>query len=134
MLDVMRIQNMPRKPLVPRTRCSGTMTEAGVVSWVLSALRRLTMKWKPKFERLNAGRIKLPYGKNGREVWCNSCEECKIFFRTCDLEMDHIENLGGLQKLEDAGQWLIKALVESDGYQRLCHSCHQIKIKEERKK
>ena len=134
MLDVMRIQNMPRKPLVPRTRCSGTMTEAGMLSWVLSALRKLTLRWKPRFDRLNEGRVKLPYGKNGREVWCNSCEGCKLLFKTGDLAMDHIKPIGGLQSLEGAGQWLINALVETDGYQRLCKKCHDIKTAGERKK
>lgn len=121
---------MPKK--VEKTRCSGTKTKAGIVSWVLSHLRKMTLRWKPRFDKLNEGRFRLPYGKNGKPVWCNSCESCKLMFRTGDLVMDHIEPIGGLKSLEDAGRWLVKALVEIDGYQRLCKNCHKIKTLEER--
>ena len=132
--------NIPREDIkkavskvrVERTRCSGTKTEAGMISWVLSGLRRLTLRWKPRFDRLNDGRQKKPLGKNGKEVWANTCEKCKKWCKLSDLVMDHIEPIGGMRSLEDAGRWLIRALVEVDGYQRLCKKCHDIKTKEER--
>ena len=121
------------KPRVARTRCSGTKTEAGLVSWVLSGLRRMTLRWKPRYDRMNECREKKPLGVNGREVWANTCEHCRKWFKTSDLAMDHIEPIGGMTKLEDAGRWLDKALVEVDGYQRLCKECHDKKTAEERK-
>lgn len=122
------------KPRVERTRCSGTKTEAGMVAWVLSYLRKMTLRWKPRFDRLNAGREKKPLGKNGKDVWANTCEHCGKWFKLSDLVMDHVEPIGGMRSLEDAGRWLTKALVEVDGYQRLDKSCHDIKTKEERAK
>ena len=121
-----------KKPRVERTRCSGTKTEAGMVSWVLSYLRKMTLRWKPRFERLNEGRVKKPLGRNDREVWCNTCEKCKKWFKTSDLAMDHIEPIGGMRTLEDAGRWLTNALVEIEGYQRLCKPCHLKKTLKER--
>lgn len=121
------------KSRVERTRCSGTKTEAGMVSWVLSYLRNMTLRWKPRFDRLNDGRQKKPFGKNNREIWANTCEYCNKWFKINELVMDHIEPIGGLTALEDAGRWLTKALVEVDGYQRLCKNCHDKKTAEERK-
>lgn len=118
------------KPRVERTRCSGTKTEAGMVSWVLSYMRKMTLRWKPRFDKMNDGRVKKPLGKNGKEVWANTCEHCKKWFKTSDLDMDHIMPIGGMRSLEDAGRWLTNALVETDGYQRLCHKCHLQKGKD----
>jgi 5-methylcytosine-specific restriction endonuclease McrA len=126
---------MPKKtvkPRVERTRCSGTKTEAGMVSWVLSYLRKMTLRWKPRFDRLNDGREKRPLGTNGREVWANTCEKCKKWYKTSDLAMDHIVPIGGLKSLDEAGRWLKMALVEIDGYQRLCKKCHDKKTADER--
>ena len=120
------------KPRVERTRCSGTKTEAGMVSWVLSYMRKMTLRWKPRFDKMNDGRVKKPLGKNGKEVWANTCEHCKKWFKTSDLDMDHITPIGGMKCLDDAGRWLKNALVETDGYQRLCHECHNIKTQSER--
>jgi len=126
------IKKAVSKVRVERTRCSGTKTEAGMVSWVLSYLRKMTLRWKPRFDRLNDGRMKKPLGKNGKEVWANTCEQCGKWFKLSDLAMDHIEPIGGMTKLEDAGRWLTKALVEIDGYQRLCKADHKTKTAEER--
>jgi len=117
---------------VPLTRASNTMTEAAFVSWVLSYLRNITKRWKPKFDRLNMGRKKLPLGKNGRDVWANTCEYCGEWFRTDDLEMDHLTPVGGLLSFDEIPRWLNNALVEIDGYRRACIPCHKQKTKEER--
>lgn len=131
-----RIKTTPTKkvvkPRVERTRCSGTKTEAGMVSWVLSYLRKMTLRWKPRFDRMNEGRVKKPFGKNNKEVWANTCEHCKEWFRITDLAADHIVPIGGLKTLEEAGRWLKMALVEIDGYQRLCKECHDVKTASER--
>jgi len=118
--------------MVKKTRCSGTKTEASMVAWVLSYLRKMTLRWKPRFDRLNEGRQKKPLGVNGREVWANTCENCCKWFKTSDLAMDHITPIGGLKSLDEAGRWLNNALVEKDGYQRLCKPCHKIKSNTER--
>lgn len=115
-----------------KDRCSGTKTEQAVVAWVLSTLRKMSLRWKPRGDKLNGGRKKRPLGKNSREVWANTCQHCKKWFKLSDLCMDHIEPIGGMRKLEDAGRWLKQALVEVDGYQRLCKECHDIKTKLER--
>lgn len=104
-----------------------------MVAWVLSYLRKMTLRWKPRFDRLNVGRQKKPLGVNGREVWANTCEHCLKWFRVCDLDADHVKPIGGFRKFSDAERWLTNALVEADAYQRLCSSCHKIKTAEERK-
>lgn len=123
----------PRGARVERTRCSGTKTEAGMVSWVLSYLRKMTLRWKPRFDRMNEGRKKKPLGKNGREVWANTCEHCNKWFKTSDLDMDHVLPIGGMKSLDEAGRWLKMALVEIEGYQRLCKKCHDKKTLVERR-
>jgi 5-methylcytosine-specific restriction endonuclease McrA len=81
---------------------------------------------------MNDGRVKKPLGKNDKEVWANTCEHCKKWFKTSDLDMDHIIPIGGMKSLDDAGRWLKNALVETGGYQRLCHECHNKKTQLER--
>jgi hypothetical protein len=103
-----------------------------MVSWVLSYLRKMTLRWKPRFDAMNDGRIKKPFGKNGKEVWANTCQHCGNWFKISELDADHIDPIGGLRTLQDAGRWLEKALVEQDGYQRLCKGCHDKKTSQER--
>lgn len=116
---------------VEKTRCSQTMTEAAFFSWILSHLRRLTMKWKPKNEALTTARR--PYkGPNKRQKWEYKCARCKKWFARKEVDIDHIIPMGGMTTFEKAGEWLRKALCEVDGFQVLCKEDHQLKTKKEK--
>lgn len=121
---------------VELTRASHTKTEAEVSAMVLSALRRMTKFWKPKMDCINDG--KRPYtGNNKLQKYEYHCEGCDKYVKQTEIHADHIINCGGISGvdwMDKIKPWLIKALVERTGYQRLCKTCHDAKTKKERTK
>lgn len=113
---------------VELTHCCNTLTKAQMIARVLSALREATRYWLPKTKKLEEGRRKRPSGE-----WENNCEKCNKWFRLNDLEADHIIPCGGMNCFSKAQQWLERAFVEIEGYQRLCRTCHLKKGVSERK-
>jgi hypothetical protein len=127
-----------RKRRVERTRCSGTMTEAEFRNWVLAALRRLTMRWKPANDAWKINTRPNKSGK-GRHKIEHQCAMCLKWFpkyskrsKNIGVVLDHIVPIGGLSCLSKLEQWVLRALVEVEGYQKLCTLCHQIKTNSER--
>ena len=116
---------------VPLTRASNTMTEAQFFSWILSNARRLTIKWKPRNDKLNEGRV--PYkGNDKRTKWCYSCEHCGQYFKRSQIDLDHIVPCGGISCFEDIEGWYRRAFVEKDGFRRLCIECHNRRTQQDR--
>lgn len=113
------------------TRCSNTKTEAEFFSWILSHCRRLTLKWKPANDCLMENRE--PYnGSDKRTKWQYICQHCTKRFKRKDVHLDHIIKCGGINCFDDISKWFQKALVEKDGYQVLCSTCHAYKTGAER--
>lgn len=108
---------------IPLTRCGNTMTEAQFFSWILSNARRLTIRWKPRNDKLNEGRREYK-GPDKRTKWEYSCEICCLWFKRKEIELDHIEPLGGMSCFSDIERWFRRAFVEKDGFRRLCVGCH----------
>lgn len=129
---------MSKTTKVPRTRCSGTLTEAGFRGWILSALRSLTRRWKPASDAWKLHTRPNTSGK-GRHRIEHQCVACKGWFpkktkaSKVGVELDHIKPIGGLDSFSKLEQWIVNAFVEVDGYQKLCVACHQKKTAEERK-
>ncbi len=115
---------------VELTRCSNTKTEAEFFSWIRSNCRKMTTRWKPRFDKLAEGKRKSE-SDNKRLKWEYSCEECEGWFPGSQIEIDHIVPCGGLNGWDKILPWFKNALVEIDGYQRLCKTCHRIKTNEE---
>lgn len=125
-----------RASKVPLTHCNNTMTTAEFKGWVLSGLRDRTRYWAPA----NAA-WKLytrPNQSGSRHKIEHQCNVCKGWFvkkkvkNRNTIELDHIIPCGGLNDFSKAGEWVAKAFVEIDGYQKLCISCHSIKTKDEK--
>lgn len=118
------------------TRCSNTMTEGQFAQFILSALRKATTRWNPKWDKLKQGR-RPNQSTNKKLKWENNCEECNEWFPESQIQIDHIIPCGGLSGedwLDKIKPWIIRAFVEIDGFRRLCKSCHLKKSLEERKK
>lgn len=124
---------------VPLTRCSNTMTESDFRSWILSALRSLTRKWKPAQDAWKID-VKPNASGKGKHRIEHNCVHCNKWFprktkvNKMGVELDHIQTLGGLDHLSKAEQWIERAFVEVEGYQKLCIDCHQKKTNSERGK
>jgi len=121
---------------VLKPRCGGRWTEARFNSFVVSALRAATRRWQPKNECISKARVK-------RGVY--KCESCKQEGaatlppkkgnkrRRKNIVADHIDPIvDPATGFVDWNNWIARAFVELDGYQALCHDCHEQKTNEER--
>lgn len=132
-------QKTGRISKIPLTRCSNTMTESEFKAWVLSGLRDRTRMWKPAQDawKLNTRANMSGKGRHRVEHQCGKCKKWlpkKTRKNDMGIELDHIIPIGGLNDLSKAAQWIERAFVEVQGYQKLCSSCHAKKTKEERKR
>jgi len=119
---------------VKKTRNDNQWTEARYWQQVRSFLRRAFRYWKPMQKaKLSARRIYK--GKNKRQKWEFQCNHCKNWFKSTEVQVDHIIPVGSLKCEEDLVDWL-KRLTPEDptSYQVLCIDCHKIKSQNERKK
>lgn len=111
--------------------------------WIVSQLRRLSMKWPPRGRVLNAARRELPrkikkdgtpYKRPNYEYQCNSC---KNWFRSSDTVMDHINpvvdptDTSIKSEEEFIGKFAVSLLSYEDNWQVLCNTCHDEKTKKE---
>lgn len=140
---------------VERIRNCGTMTEAGFRSWIISGLRKLTQRWKPKSECIKKAKQaareivennpdKYPElfyrtGNVKRGIFlCASCKAVQeVGKRSSNCAADHIEEIIPLEGFSGWDSWIERAFVEEDGYQALCLNCHKAKtdaFKDERRK
>ncbi len=108
------------------TRASNTLTESEFFGRIISAIRRLTMYWKPKNDYLLT--IRRPYsGTDKRTKWEYQCISCQQWFKRVDIECDHIAPVGSFKCFNDAPGYLERAFIEKEGYQALCKECHRSK-------
>lgn len=123
---------------VARTRNGGAWTEAQYWGRIRSALRRMSMYWKPIKEARD--RAKRPYkGRNKRQKWEFQCAQCKNWFPQKSINVDHIVEAGSLRCAEDLPGFVERLFCEDvNGYQVLCknqkengkiihHGCHEKK-------
>lgn len=121
-----------RKPRVPRTRNAGTMTEAAFWSMIRSALRQKSRWWKPVSQCKQESR-RAYKGKNKRQKWEYQCNKCKGWFKSDEVNVDHIEPAGSLNCSNDLPAFVDTLFCEVDNLQTLCKICHDEKTQLERK-
>jgi hypothetical protein len=126
-------KKVTRKPRTPRTRNAGTMTEAAFWSMIRSALRQKSRWWKPvsKCKELAKRAYK---GKNKRQKWEYQCNKCKEWFKSDEVNVDHIEPAGSLNCAEDLPAFVETLFCEQNNLQCLCLNCHNIKTQKEKNK
>jgi hypothetical protein len=124
---------------VPLTRCSNTMTESEYKAWVLGGLANMTRKWKPANDAWKINTRVKPKDVKGAHRIEHQCAHCLVWgpkkTRTnkWGMELDHIVPKGGLSDFSKTEQWIERAFVEIEGYQKLCTDCHRTKTNEEKK-
>ncbi len=113
-----------RKSDVPLTRCSGTMTESQFWSFIRSALRSKSLRWKPISDCLQAATR--PYkGVNRRQKKEAQCAMCRDWFKLSDVVVDHQIACGSLKCAEDVGGFVERLFCEAEGLRVLCEDCHR---------
>ena len=114
---------------VPKTRASGTMTEAGYQGFIRSMLRKGSMRWKPKYTVKQKARhhTKLP-GKTARLVFHATCAKCGELFPETETAVDHIQPIvDPAVGFESWDKFIENLYCEEEGLQVLCLECHLIK-------
>lgn len=114
-----------------KDRAGGTWTSAKYFGFIRSALRRAWMKFPTRYQALNDA--KRPYGgKDKRTKWEYQCNHCSKWFKTKEVQVDHIVPAGTLKSYEHLPAFVEKLFCEKANLQILCKPCHEIKTKEER--
>lgn len=125
---------MAGRPSGPKTRCSGTWTEAKFRSFIKGNLRRTTQKWKPIQDCLKFARVE-------RGIYlCAGCNENvpatikeSSGRRIKNVHVDHIHPVVdptiGWTNWDDC---INRLFCESDNLQCLCEACHKIKTDAEK--
>lgn len=109
----------------------GTWTKARMFSFIRSNIRKMSMKWPPINQALNAAR-RPSQSKNKLLRWEYFCCECKKWYPRKEVQAEHIIPCGSLSSFEDIGGFIQRMLVEKEGISVKCKACHQIKTNEER--
>ena len=103
--------------------CNKSMTTSAFFGMIRSALRRLSLHWKPRGSYLQ--RMRRPYtGDNKRLKWEYQCVACKDWYPQKEVEVDHIVSVGSIKSFDDIGGFVRRLFVEEEGYQILCKPCH----------
>lgn len=106
-------------------RCNGNWSEARFKSFVISALRRASSRWAPKYTCKKNARV-------GRNEY--RCASCAAIVGNKYIKADHIQPVvDPVRGFESWDVYIQRLFVEVDGYQAICKACHTIKTGEERK-
>lgn len=122
------------KARVPKTRASGTMSEAAYRGFIRSLLRKGSMRWRPKSEVKKKARhpVKLP-GKTARPVFHCTCASCGKLVPETESAVDHINPIVdpavGFTTWDD---FIHNLYCEEEGLQVLCNPCHHEKTQAEK--
>ena len=119
------------KPRVPKTRNAETMTESAFWSMIRSALRQKSRWWKPVSQCKQESR-RAYKGINKRQKWEYQCNKCKGWFKSDEVNVDHIEPAGSLNCSNDLPAFVDTLFCEVDNLQTLCKTCHDEKTQLER--
>ena len=108
----------------PKTRCNGQWTEARFKGFIVSALRRASSRWSPKYTCKKEAKR----GYNKYE-----CALCHEIVGNKNIKVDHIDPVVDPEVGFIGYDEFIKRLfVEIDGYQAICTHCHQKKTNAEK--
>lgn len=114
-----------------KNKCSNTWTTSRYFSFIRSALRQAWNKYPVKYQCLN--NAKRPSQLDDKRTkWEYQCNECKGWFKTKEVQVDHKESAGSLKTYEDLPDFVRRLFCELDNLQVLCKVCHDKKTKEER--
>lgn len=99
-------------------------TQGKFWSFLRSGLRRCYSRWPPKYEVLVD--CKRPYkGEDKRRKFEYQCSDCKKYFKSTAIEVDHIVPAGSLTSFEHLPGFVERLFVGKEGLRVLCKPCHK---------
>lgn len=107
-------------------------TEAQLLNWVRSTLRKAWTKHPTKLVLLQKNQKLLPSSKSSRMVIHNQCAHCLKWHRPDNVEVNHKKTVGKLTR-ENLGEFVQNLFfVTDDDLEILCKTCHAIVTLSER--
>ena len=105
-------------------RCNGAWTDARFRSFIVSALRRASSRWAPKYGSKRAARV----ARNSYK-----CAACSSIVPNKEAKVDHVVPVvDPVRGFNTWDEFIARLFVERDGYQILCQACHAVKTGQER--
>ncbi len=117
------------KQEVIKPYCSGTKTEAELLSFIRSALRSKWLRWKPRGDCIAENSRPYVYVEGGnkrqkKEVLCNLCNN---WFPVSKIEVDHYPvEAGSIRGFDDIGPFCKRLFAETKNLRTVCKSCHSV--------
>lgn len=99
-------------------------TDSRYFSFIRSNLRRAWSKYPCKFEVLKDARRPFT-GDDKRTKWEYNCSMCDGWFKTKDVEVDHIKPAGSLKDYSDLPAFVERLFCEKSNLRVLCKPCHK---------
>lgn len=101
------------------------------IMWLKRHIEMLSVKWPARSQALKlASRISQLNDK--RIKFERQCNHCKKWFKTKDVQVDHIEPKGKYSR-ETFMTWIDRLFCPVENYQVLCKPCHVKKSAKEHK-
>ena len=97
-------------------------TTAKFWSFIRSGLRAKWSRWPPKYETLATVKRTVEGQRHKYEF---QCSQCLNWFKQKEVEVDHIEACGSLNKYEDLPQFVKRLFVGTDKLRVVCKPCHR---------
>lgn len=111
------------KPLVPKPRNAGTMTEVQFFQWIRQILRKASIYWKPISQVRKESQVQYK-GPNKRRKYSYICSNCKKEYPSTEINVHHIIECGSLKSFEDLPGFVERLFIEKEGLTVLCKKCH----------
>lgn len=111
-------------------------TDAKWRSWVISLLRRGSLRFPNRTEVLQEAKTKKKINKtSGRMAQHYKCAGCKKDFPMSQIAVDHLlPVVCPIQGFVDWNTYISRMFCPKENLQVLCSSCHDVKTEKERKK
>jgi hypothetical protein len=110
------------------------MTPAKFKSWIISLLRRGTMRWPPRNECLNEAKTKKKINKKtNRLAQHYKCKGCGKEFPLKEVCVDHIEPVVDVNRgFVSWDEYIERMFCSKEKLQVLCSTCHDEKTAKEK--
>lgn len=96
-------------------------------TWLRSGLRSMSRRFPPVYECLAAAKRPAPKDAPARQKIAYECAMCKGLFPSKQVNVDHVDDAGTLQKEEDITPFILRLFCDPSKLQVLCKSCHDAK-------
>lgn len=106
-------------------------TQSKFWSFIRSALRQAWSRYPARYEALKRARVNVE--GMGRLKNMYKCAGTGLYFKQTEVEVDHIEPVGSLKKIEDLEGFVKRLFCNADGLQVLSKEYHKAKTAKERK-